>query len=742
MSPEQARREKLDARTDLFSFGAVLYEMATGRPAFDGTTSAMIFHQILGEAPESPIRLNPSLPSELDEIISKALEKDHELRYQHASEVRADLKRLKRDKGWGRPVVPGPSPAERVGNATRGAESVRPETPSDSSDRLTHGTAIGASQPRPRPKWARVGLEALLVIVVIAGFILQHKPEIRPPQLRAAILPPSGEGFWANLTQPAAISPDGRLLAIVSMTNGQRQLWLRRLDATEAQPIAGTEDATNPFWSPNGRYVGFFTLNELKKVDVAGGTVSEICPIGEYSMGGSWSSRGVIVFSSLVGTLRRVSENGGTPEPVPGIRRSPDALGQYWPVFLPDERHLIYLEWRYGDLVDNVNTVWVGSLDGGEKPRQLPLKATNVEYLSGFLLFSREGDLLAQSFDLKKLELVGSAVPVARHIQYDTFFDNAAFTASLNGILVYAPAGTGVNSQLTWVNRAGETLGVLGEPAEFESQRISPDGKRVAVGVKDPAQGERIWVYDVARGTRLPLTPTVLGTPYGGCWSPDGKQIAYRTVTGKTSAVCVRESDGSGQATQIGGDHQEVLIVNDWLLHSRYLLVSFWQLLGQQGSKKWLQTLPIAADAKPQFLATQAETGGIPLPGEATVSPDQCWVAYQAKDGQLYVTRFPGPGAQIAISVAGGSEPRWRGDGQELFYVTHDRNLIAVQVHESPRDFQVISSHTLFHLTLPAIAGFYDVTRDGQRFLVNRRTRLEEAAPLIVAIDWQRQLRF
>ena len=260
-------------------------------------------------------------------------------------------------------------------------------------------------------------------------------------------MPPPGEGFWANLTQPVAVSPDGKFLAIIAMRNGQTQLWLRRLDSAEAQPISGSEGASNPFWSPDSRYVGFFTSLKLKKVDISGGRVSDICATGIFGMGGSWSPRGVIVFSSFAQPLKRVSDAGGTPEAIPGITLSSDALGQYWPVLLPDGKHILYLEWRYASQDSQDNSIWVGSLDG-DAARRFPLNMTSVQYSQGYLMFSRDGDLLAQKFDPARLELSGPALPVARDVQYDTFLNSPFSSVSTNGILVYGSAGTGVNSEL------------------------------------------------------------------------------------------------------------------------------------------------------------------------------------------------------------------------------------------------------------------------------------------------------
>jgi Tol biopolymer transport system component len=544
--------------------------------------------------------------------------------------------------------------------------------------------------------------------------------------VQAAILPPTGDGFWANLTQPAAISPDGKFLAIVAMHNGQRQLWLRGLNASEAQLIAGSDDAANPFWSPDSRHIAFFAYGKLRKVDVAGGQVSDLSAAGNFNLGGAWSSRGDILFAPFADTLKHVSENGGLAESIPGIPLSDGFLGQQWPIFFPDGKHFAYLEWKYPSAGKEENTVWIGSLDGQPR-RRLPLTSTNVEFSGGYLLFRREGDLFAQKFDPDHFELKGAALPIARNIQFAT---TTSFTVSKNGILVYAPAGTGVNSRLTWMDRNGASLAILGDPQHFETQAISPDGKRVIVGIKPANARENLWIYDVERGTRVPLDPSDTGPALYSCrWSPDGKQVAYRNTVEKSSALLVRDSDGSGHEKQIGGQFDGAVTVEDWSPDGKYLLVNHSQFLGKQNWHDNLQVLPVAGEDKPLLAMDNAMDGKF--------SPDGHWLAYyDGNTGQVYVRPLGRAGGAIAVSSSGGSDPRWRGDGQELFYITDELMLVSVQVRESAQEFRVLSSHPLFRIQLPSNVGFYDVTRDGKRFLVNARTPQEQIAPLTLVTNW------
>jgi Tol biopolymer transport system component len=698
MSPEQVKGQVADHRSDLFSFGAILYEMLSGKRAFRGETSVEIMSAILKEDPPEFAETDRSVSPAQGRIVRHCLEKNPEERFQSARDVAFALGAL-----------------------------------SDSGSSATG--ALKVETRRAWGRWVRVAAEAALLAAVIAsGLLLTWHSEAPRSSVKAAILPPPGDGFWANITQPAAISPDGRFLAVIAMRNGHQQLWLRRLDVADAQPIAGSEDASNPFWSPDSRYIAFFVPGKLKKVDVSGGAVSDICPAGSFGMGGAWSSRGVIVLATFGTALKRVADSGGTPEPIPGAELSSDSIGHMWPTFLPDGKHFLFLDWRYPTRVSHDDGVWIGSLDG-EKARRLSLASTNAQYSAGYLLFSRDGDLVAQKFDLTRLELSGAILPVAREIQYDTFFHDGMFSVSANGMLVYGSAGVGVNTVLTWLDRKGKTLGILGQPDQMFKHSISPDGKRVAVDPKPVDAREKIWIYDVDRGTRIPLMADESGPSlYHPVWSPDGKQLAYRDTEGKSSTLRVHAADGSGQEEPFGGGVRgDVVEATDWSPDGRFLAFDMTKFQGRYEWQTTLQVIGVGGADKPVLNIDSADSGKF--------SPDGHWLAYSDSNSkEVYVIPFPGPGAPIAVSSGGGDDVHWRGDGKELFYVKADLMLVAAQVRESTQEFRVLSSQPLFRLQLPWNVGFYDVTRDGQRFLVNARTVKEQTASLTLVTDWTAQI--
>src|ERR1700722_4890671 len=694
MSPEQVKGLAADHRSDLFSFGAILYEMLSGKRAFHGDSSVETMSAILKQDPPELAETNRTVPPVLERIVRHCLEKNPEERFQSARDVAFALGAL-----------------------------------SNSSSSTTG--AVTVDTRRALRSWVRVAAELALLGIALSLFFSRHS-EKHDASLQAAIPPPPGDGFWANITQPAAISPDGKFLAIIAMRSGHTQLWVRRLDQSDAQPIAGSEDAANPFWSPDSRDSAFFVPGRLKKVNVSGGSVSDICPAGAFGIGGAWSPRGVILFANFGDALRMVSDGGGTPEPIPGYELPSDSLSQMWPAFLPDGKHFLFLQWRYPSFGTPDDNVSIGSIDG-EKLKRLPLASTNAQYSEGYLLFCRDGDLVAQKFDLGRLELGGAVLPVVRQIQYHTFLHNGAFTVSRNGILVYGTAGTGVNSQMAWLDRTGKTIGTLGEPGLLLRQSISPDGKRVAVGIAPSDTREKIWIYDVERSTRIPLVSEENGPNlYRPIWSPDGKQIAYRDTVGKSSTLVVHNSDGSGEERRPGGMHFELIQPGDWSPDGHYVSV---ELTKFQGRANWQDVLRVAEleTGKPVFDIGDASGGKF--------SPDGHWLAYcDESSGQVYVTSFPVRGAKIAVESIGGGDVRWRGDGQELFYVTDDQMMTAVQVRESTREFRVLGSQSLFRLQLPNNVGFYDVTRDGKRFLVNVRTWKEQTKPLMVITNWTAEL--
>ena len=503
MSPEQARGEEMDARTDLFSFGAVLYEMATGCLPFPGKNWAEIFVAILHQAPVPPLQINPKLPIELERVINKALEKDRDLRYQHAADIRTDLKRLKRDLESGRGAA---VPAAVAGASRSGAE----EGPVTERRRTAEylGWAVAA---------------ALVAVLLVFGF--HRRPGPQPEPVRSSLLPPTNVAF---LPYNFAISPDGSHLAFVALgPDGKTALWVRGLSSSSAQQLTGTEGASFPFWSPDSLRVGFFAEGRLKTIDLANSAVQTLCAAAP-GFGGTWNQDGVIVFApGIKGPLYRVPAAGGTPSAVTKLLTN-STQSQHWPFFLPDGKHFLYFVNWSGPSNPLRNGLYVASLDSDTAHQISPDIIGNVLFASGHLVYVYDRRVVAQPFDAGRLRTIGPPLPVTQQ-EVDKFFDfwQSGFSVSQDGKLVFQSAAD-APSRLIWYDSTGKEAGQLPEIG-YEGPQFSPDGRSLAAYSDDENGRHFIRVYDLARGVSTRLTDG--GNESNPVWSPDGKVIAFRDAS-------------------------------------------------------------------------------------------------------------------------------------------------------------------------------------------------------------------
>ncbi len=718
MAPEQLEGKDADARTDIFAFGAVPYEMVTGRKAFEGRSQASLIAAILDTDPPPVSQLQPLSPAGLDRVVKRCLAKDRERRWQSAQDLEIELQ-------W---IADNPEPAAAPPAVT--------------------------SPPGRRLLWPAVAALATAAALVLGAVHFREAPT--PAELVRFTIPVPDNATLTPFDR-IEISPDGRRLAFAAAGQRGRQLWVRPLEALEARPLPGTEGANFPFWSPDSRFIGFFANGKLKKVDASGGPPQTLCdaPRGAVGGSGSWSPGGVIVFAPVFeGPLQRVSAAGGLPSPATSLDESRQETRHWLPHFLPDGRHFLY-----AGNSGRLETIYLGSLD----PR--PAAKTDLSVSSflpavrfappGLLLFVRENALLAQPFDTRQQKVTGEPSPIAEPV--------SSFSVSDNGVLVYR---AGVlrprdNTELVWFDRTGKPLGKVGDPGSYAAVRLSPDGKRATVEVADPQQSfrrgsENIWVLDLARGG-LPSRFTFESAgDVGAVWSPDGNRIAFTSGRGGgVQRFYLKASNGAG--------NQELLLESkvlartyDWSPDGRFLLCS----VDEGGpSNRDLMALPLVGDHKPiPVLRTSF------YESQAQFSPDGRWFAYTSNESgrwEVYVQPFlagqgsPGnQGAKWRISAAGGQQPRWRRDGKELFYLTADRKLMAVPIKTaagSPPQRQPIlepgAPQPLFEVrvagppldyTGPALgAHSYDVSADGQRFLIVSTTGREEGSALItVVLNW------
>jgi Tol biopolymer transport system component len=590
------------------------------------------------------------------------------------------------------------------------------------------GDAMGIIESTPevaetRRSWMPWGVAAL-AIAGLAAVSLIHFRET-PPEARlmtTSITAPENAGFTPG--NHPALSPDGRRIVFSARgAEGKNQLWVRALDSAASQPLAGTEEAIDPFWSPDSRSIAFFADQKLKRMEINGGPVLTLAE-APIPYGGAWSPKGILIFVDST-KLQRVAEGGG---PTTSATTSvPGRNSHYFPWFLPDGRHFLYtsrprftedgLALRIGDLdspeVKDVNTV--GSISN-----------INVAYSSGYVLFLRDSILMAQPFDEKRLVTTGDALPLAGGVRSTLGVAPAVTMSSVarEGLLAYQVGEPG-GQQMTWFDRNGKPIGTVGDPREFFGvMTFSPDRKYVAVTLR--GQNDDIWIYDVARGvpTRLTSGPAANRDPI---WSPDGRSITYMSQDKGRLTLDRKAADGTGREESLYAE-AGILIPSSWSPDGRFLLY-FRSDRDTNSIAIWVLPVGPGGPSKPYKWSTTSFRER-----DARFSPDGHWVAYQA-DGtgrfEIFVAPFPGPGERRQISNGGGAVPHWRTDGNEIFYAQNG-TLVATEVSTRSGRIEVGVTRSL---RIPAGYG-YDVTADGQRFLVTMPPEQKSAAPLTLVQNW------
>ena len=690
MAPEQVDGRPVDARTDIFALGAVLHEMLTGRRVFAESTSSAIVAAILTRDPPAASTTRPSLEDrpEIDHLIARCLAKRPDDRWQSARDLAAELR-------W---IASGQSPGVRARRQL--AWPLRPR--------------IGAVLP---PTLALI-VVALLAVALTSVFPRSVTPA--PGVIRFAIDPPPHSTFSSS-GNPMALSPDGRLLAFVATPDGAKpRLWVRPLDRDAAYPLPDTEEAGQPFWSADSRLLAFVAHGRLKKIDPAGGSPVSVCD-APAALAGAWSRDGSIFFRQADG-LYRVSANGGAP--APATRLDPSRAERYhaWPAVLPDNHHLIFE--ILSDRPDYTG-LFVVSLDSGERVRLVDLISNAAFVEPGYLLYARGGILLAQRFDPARRRMVGDAIPLIEGVARNPLTGKGAFSASNTGILAYRAV---VRSELRVVDRHGQLAGTLGEPAPYLDPALSPDGARVAVARLDPTTGSsNIWLIDTARGVESRLTSSS-SDDRAPVWSPDGGNIVFQANRAHVLSIC-RQGSNAGDREQILYSSPYAMAPTDWFPDGRVVLC---QGFGKNGlwALRWEgPNLP-----EPQPWSARGA-------GQGRLSPDGRWIAYVSPESgrdEVYLRPFAGGGRWL-LSTRGGIEPRWRGDGREIFYLAPDGTMMSVEVHLGA-SVEVGVSQRLFPTALSGLAtplsgrNQYDVWKDGRRFLLNYPI---EVGSITVVVNWK-----
>ncbi len=694
MAPEVLQGTEADAQSDIFSFGCMLYEMITGRRAFEGKSQLSVLGALLDHEPERISALNPGSPPRLDETVHRCLAKNPEQRYGCIHDVRIQLEGI---------VQAGP--------------------PSVS----TQQRAAAAS----KVPWLIAAIAVLIAMTIAAAYFLQAPKPVSLVQ--SSILPPPGTSFVTMLPSsgPPVLSPDGTRLAFTARNDkGKVLLYVRSLTTSLPQPLEGTDDAMYPFWSADGSELGFFSAGKLKKIDAGGGPPQNVCDVGN-ARGGAWNQDGTILFTpSTSQAIMRVSAAGGTPEPITKLDAERNENSHRWPSFLPDGKHFLY--WARSSKGPHTDLIYIGEL-GSAKSKVLMQSDSVATYASGYLLFLRDQALMAQPFNLKRLELSGDPILVAQQVGFNGAVAHPLFTVSQTGILVYQSGNLDNGWNLLWLGRDGKPVAPSPQPDRYILPALSPDGKRMAVGIFTGTQGVGdLWIYDLARGTNTRVTfgPSNNGSPV---WSPDGKTIYYGSSSKGLSHISAKAADGSGSERVVLETpnivEQPVSISSD----GRYLAYLRKDLAKDAGSHIWV--LPLFGDGKPFPIEqdTWAEK-------DAQISPDGKWMAYVSNDSgrnQVYITPFPGGGAKWEVSKDGGSWPRWRGDGKELFYLDNSDSIIAVDLTVTGNAIDLGVPHVLFQaIGVQRDYGPYDVTADGKKFLINSGNIAQGGEPLTLVQNW------
>ena len=707
MSPEQIEGREADARSDIFSFGAVLYEMATGKRAFQGKSQVTVASAILEQDPEPISTHQPLAPSALQNVVQGALMKDPDSRWQSAADIARQLRWI--------------TSADSTSSAGR--------------------IALPHRKWHERAWWIAL-VTVLLGLLLWSTFISRQHPRV----LRASILPPADEAFYfvGDFAGPPALSPDGTRVAFAARSpKGPSFIWVRGLQAALPQKLAGTEGAYSLFWSPDGKYLGFFADGKLRKISASGGPVT-ILADAPNARGGAWGADNVILYTpDYREALWKVSAVGGVPARVTKIDPTRHSTHR-WPSFLPDGKHFLFYATNHAVGRRELNGIYFGSLDSADSKLVLPTDGAGL-YSSGYLLFQQQSSLLAQKFDPANGTVSGDPVTVATDVEHDNGTFHTVFTVSGEGTLIYQPsAGALRHIDLLWMDREGKILGHAADSDAYHGGRLSPDGKRLAVSSGDFSSP--IWILDLVRGTRNRLTfdDQAHRNP---SWSADGERVAYNSLQGATvvtgASLHAKPANGSGadelllEIKEPDGT-PETLSFPQWSSDGRYLV--YLRQSGPTGGGIW--AMPTSGGGKP-FLVAKPESP-IGRVVYLRLSPDSHWLAYSAIEGsreEVYVTSFPEGVGRWQISREGGTFPVWRGDGKEIYYYGLDATLDVVQVNAHGNQFEVGTMQNLFPMrnVLPTGEPF-DVTPDGKRFLVFQEPE-GSSLPMTLVLNWNADLK-
>ena len=694
MAPEQVRGESVDVRADIFAFGAVLYEMLSGGRAFRRDTTAETMTAVLKDDPADFADLGRTVSPTLERIVRRCLEKSPDQRFQSARDLSFAL------------------------GALSGTE--------------TTGVARAAVvAPRRFPYLALLAAALAMVAAAAVTWFVARRP-MPAARMEFALAVPEEMSI-----SHMALSRDGSMLVFVTPdeTSALPILFVQRVGSPNVTPLKGTEGASYPFWSPDGTYVGFFANGKLQKIAIAGGE-PQVLATALAGRGGSWGSKGVIIYApDAQSSIQRINADGTGIATVTRNIRTTEDQSHRWPVFLPDGNHFLFWSGNFANLKDDrVSGIYMSSLEGKER-KLVMLCHSSVGYDAQNLFYADgQRQLVSVSFDASTGTVSGGTTVIANSVGFQPSTYWSAFTAAQNGTLIYNTGVGAAQSELTWIDRSGKELGHIGDPAIMANPTLSPDGSRVALDVTDQkANNVDIWIESTAAAgnTRFTFDPSEEVAPV---WSRDGKIVVYRRADVDGTSLYLKPATGlepEKKRYTLAKITMDDVVPNSWSLDDRQILCTH-----QTAQGVYLELLPVAGGDATRFLTSKgSETNG-------QISPDGGWVAYASDESgawEVYVTSFPGAAGKWQVSRGGGTEPRWRGDGKELFYIAPSGMLMAVPVNAGSA-FATGPPTPLFQIhgraPISSTDTFtYDVVRDGKRFLVNRYVKPEHVAPLTILLN-------
>jgi Tol biopolymer transport system component/tRNA A-37 threonylcarbamoyl transferase component Bud32 len=715
MSPEQVMGLDVDHRSDIFSFGVVLYEMLAGQLPFRGVHETALAYEIVNVDAPPLTSVKPDLDPQLDAVVLDCLEKDPKERCQSMAEVARDLRRVKRESTRQR--------HSRI-TAARPVYAPSAEIP------------VRNAEPPPKPgrlPWLLAGM-FFLTTIAVAIFHVTQQPQEEKRVIRAQILPPDKTNFNMQVGGHLALSPDGLTVAFVATdSTGIDQLWVRAVSSLTALPLAGTEGAAYPFWSFDNRAIAFFTGSKLKKIDAKGGPTLTVCdaPSGR---GGTWNQNGIIVFSPDANSpLLRVSASGGTPEQITAMDTTKREQSHRWPFFLPDGNHFLYVT-QTASMANENDAIKVGALD--KSVDSVIMRGnSNVEYASGYLLFVRQSTLMAQLFDPAELVCSGEAIPVVEQLQYSPARSRGMFASSRKGVLVFQ-TGDAQNLKLGIFDRTGNRV-ALADERGTAWVRFSPDGKSIAFSHLDPqSRSSNIWIRDLARGTSSRFT-FEQGTDVAPRWSPRGDSIVFSSNRKKGRFdLFIKNATGTANEELLFESNLDKY-TTDWSRDGRLLAFT---TTGDPKTKFDLWLLSLAGDRKPiSFLRTEFSEGA------AAFSPDTRWLAYQSDETgrfEVYVRLVDGTGGKRQVSINGGTNAQWLPDGRGIVFSSADRKMMLATIRASEATFAVDSIRALFDYESRGIVGNVEnVSPDGKTFIARVAEIRQTSVPISLVTNWDEDLK-